>query len=69
MIEDVLTRLWIARGELDDHVHSLRECGHAEAARELSQAAHRLGNQLLEADAVVQQYAEALAASEKPVNA
>lgn len=66
MLNDTLSRLWVDKSDLEQRAHQLRQAGHTTASRELGQAAYRLGNQLLELEAVVQEHAAELAATELP---
>lgn len=66
MLNDTLDQLWLGKHDLEERARLLSQAGDLEAADELARAAYRLGNQLLEVDAVVQQYAEALNAAGEP---
>ncbi|WP_046079972.1 hypothetical protein [Halomonas sp. HG01] len=66
MLNDTLSRLWVDKGDLEQRAHQLRQAGHTTASRELGQAAYRLGNQLLEVEAVVQEHAAELATTDQP---
>ncbi|MBB3141245.1 hypothetical protein [Halomonas organivorans] len=61
-----MERLWVGQSTLHGKASRLRQKGEHEAANELDATAHRLGNQLLEVEAVVQQYAGELASLERP---
>ncbi|QFT84462.1 hypothetical protein FIU88_05645 [Halomonas sp. THAF12] len=66
MLNDTLSRLWLDKSDLEQRAHQLRQAGHTTASRELGQAAYRLGNQLIEVEAVVQEFAAELAATDQP---
>lgn len=65
MLNETMTSQWVGRANLEYLAERLRKAGHEEAARELSQSAHRLGNALLEVEAVAQQYEDKIASVEQ----
>lgn len=67
-LNDTMSRLWHSQAALHGKASRLRQAGEHQAAGELDTAAYRLGNQLLEVEAVVQQYDEQLALCDEPAD-
>lgn len=63
---NTMEQLWQGQNALHGKASRLRQSGNTQAANELDATAYRLGNQLLEVEAVVQEHAAELAATDQP---